>query len=151
MITHEEWSKCVKRRNVIKAHPRAYIRDRVPTGCTMSVTRTRRTLPGCSWPGRRIFPSGKSRARFVASRIPSPPSNAPAEEGGGRLFGFIASTARADRLYAATREDQVRRFEQGPRLARDNASFGGCIWTVPYNNLPPCLCLGKAGGTLGRC
>lgn len=64
--------------------------SKIHTGCTMSVTRTSSTLPGCSCPGRRILPSGKSRARFVASRSPSPPSNAPAEDGGGgRLLGFM--------------------------------------------------------------
>lgn len=59
----------------------------------MSVTRTRRTFPGCSCPGRRILPSGKSRALFVASRRPSPPSKAPTEDGGGRLLGFMVSAA----------------------------------------------------------
>lgn len=53
----------------------------------MSEIRTRRTLLGASFPGRRIA----SLERFV----PSPPSKVPAEdEGGGLLFGLFIAPSR---------------------------------------------------------
>lgn len=69
------------------------------TGWTMSEMRTRSTLLGASFPGRRIA----SLERFV----PSPPSNVPAEDdGGGLLFGLFIVTRVKERGQEREREPE---------------------------------------------
>lgn len=103
------------------------------TGWTMSVTLTRSTLPGASFPGRRIA----SLERFVAS----PPSKAPAEdEGGGLLLGFIAAHTPI-RIYLTIRSS-TRCIRQASETNPTNKRACFCVAAPQNDDLklhPPAL------------